>query len=194
MNRLLEETLRHYISYNHKNWPALLPMAEFAINNAWQSTVQSSPFYLMHGQHPRVPGALAAGTPISDARTFVARMQGIIVAARSYMSKAHDRMRSHFSGTPVAYTVGQLALLSRKNLPPIAGLSEKLGRKYEGPFTITRIIAKGNQVVAVELDLPAAWGIHPVFSVSLIKPFHPRPMPASASALPTQLVQHLSRP
>jgi transposase InsO family protein len=193
MNRLLEETLRHYISQNQKDWPSLLPMAEFAINNAWSSTVQASPFYLMHGQHPRVPGALLGDTQQAPSRalSFTASMRDAILSAQRCMSKAHDRMRSRFTGKPIAYAVGQLVLLSRKNLKVDKGLSDKLSRKFEGPFPISRIIEKGGQVVAVELQLPRDYLIHPVVGVSLIKPFHER---ATPPALTTPLVQHLARP
>jgi hypothetical protein len=194
MNRLLEETLRHYVSQNHKNWVSLLPMAEFAINNAWQSTVQASPFYLMHGRHPLVPGAFLGQDPPapSDSRSFVTQMRDAIVAAQKCMAKAHDRMRSRYTSTPIAYKVGQLVLLSRKNLAPIKGLSEKLGRKWEGPFPITRTIEKGSQVVAVELQLPPSWRIHPVIGVSLIKPFFTRAAQSAPTIQP--VVQHLTRP
>jgi hypothetical protein len=192
MNRLLEETLRHYVSLNHRNWVSLLPMAEFAINNAWQSTVQSSPFYLMHEQHPLVPGAFLGDTQPtpSEARTFVTQMRDAIMSAQRCMSKAQDRMRSRYTGTPVAYKVGQLVLLTRKDLKPLPGLSAKLGSKWEGPFPIIRTIEKGSQVVAAELQLPPSWDIHPVVSVSRIKPYHAR----APLSLTTPVVQHLSRP
>jgi transposase InsO family protein len=34
VNRILEDTLRHFTNAEHTNWDALLPMVEFAINNA----------------------------------------------------------------------------------------------------------------------------------------------------------------
>ena len=43
-NRVLEEMLRHYVSPTHDDWDEHLDMAEFAINDAWQESVQETPF------------------------------------------------------------------------------------------------------------------------------------------------------
>ena len=40
--------------------------------------------------------------------------------------------------------------------------------KWIGPFTVSKLVG----IVAVKLDLPHPWTIHPVFHVSLIKPYH----------------------
>ncbi len=32
-----------------------LPVAEFAVNNAWHDTIQNTPFFLNYGQHPLTP-------------------------------------------------------------------------------------------------------------------------------------------
>jgi hypothetical protein len=174
MNRLLEDTLRHYVNDHQSNWVTLLPMAEFAINNAHSSAIQSSPFYLNTGQHPHVPGALVADAAPSTASSFVSLMHSALTSAKKAMAKAHDRMRSRYTGTPLHYTIGQLVLLSTKNLPVAANLSAKLLPHWDGPFEVLRCIDKGTATVAVELQVPAAWKVHPVFSTSLIKPYYPR--------------------
>jgi len=51
-NRALEEMLRHYVSPTHDDRDEHLDMAEFAINDAWQESVQGTPFMLIYGQHP----------------------------------------------------------------------------------------------------------------------------------------------
>ena len=55
MNRVLEETLRHYVNDNMNNWDKLLPAAEFAINNSYQQSIGTTPFYLTYGYHPSMP-------------------------------------------------------------------------------------------------------------------------------------------
>ena len=55
MNKVLEDMIRHYISPQQDNWDELLPMAEFAINNAYQESTGDTPFYLNFGKHPRLP-------------------------------------------------------------------------------------------------------------------------------------------
>ena len=51
----VEDMLRHFVSPTMTNWDELLVHAQFEINNAWQESVQNTPFYLNHGRHPRTP-------------------------------------------------------------------------------------------------------------------------------------------
>ena len=55
MNRVLEETIRHYVTPEMDNWDALLPPAEFAVNNSYSQTLGTIPFFLNYGYHPTVP-------------------------------------------------------------------------------------------------------------------------------------------
>ncbi|KAJ9526886.1 hypothetical protein QJQ45_017744 [Haematococcus lacustris] len=54
VNRVIEEMLRHFIRPDQRDWAEYLPLVEFAINNAWQESVRSTPFYLNYGYHPRL--------------------------------------------------------------------------------------------------------------------------------------------
>ena len=49
--------------------------------------------------------------------------------------------------------------------------TRKLAPKYVGPYTISAVIS----TTAYKLDLPTTMRIHPVFHVSLLKPYHPSP-------------------
>jgi hypothetical protein len=64
------------------------------------------------------------------------------------------------------WTTGQLVWLKGKNLPLPYGTA-KLAPRRHGLFKITRIISP----VAVQLELPVQWNIHPVFHTSLITPY-----------------------
>ena len=55
MNRILEDYLRHFVAPNQADFDECLVHAEFAINAAYQESVQASPFYLNYGQHPWTP-------------------------------------------------------------------------------------------------------------------------------------------
>jgi hypothetical protein len=68
------------------------------------------------------------------------------------------------------WTIGQLVWLEGKNLPLPYGMA-KLAPRHHGPFKITKIISP----VAVQLELPAQWSIHPVFHNSLLTPYTETP-------------------
>jgi len=70
--------------------------------------------------------------------------------------------------------VGEFVLLSTKNLRYSRGLARKFLPRFVGPFEIVRTIDKGDETVAAHLFLPPEWNsrIHPVFHVSLLRPYH----------------------
>ena len=54
MNQTLEQYLRVYCNYQQNNWSDLLPIAEFAYNNAPNATTGISPFFANKGYHPNI--------------------------------------------------------------------------------------------------------------------------------------------
>jgi hypothetical protein len=54
-NGVLEEMLPHFVNPLQINWDSLLPVAVFAINNAWQESIGNTPIFLNYGQHPQTP-------------------------------------------------------------------------------------------------------------------------------------------
>jgi len=83
------------------------------------------------------------------------------------------------------FKIGDQVMLRTKNIRTLRP-SRKLDRRQEGPFTI--IDAWGKQ--AYKLSLPPQFkGIHPVFHVPLLEPFHardgqPAPPPAPPGPIP----------
>ena len=55
MNRTLEEMLRAFVSPRCDDWDTFLPCCEFAMNNAWNESIRTTPFFLNYGRHPRSP-------------------------------------------------------------------------------------------------------------------------------------------
>ena len=58
MNQTLEQYLRVYCNYQQDNWSDLLPIAEFAYNNALNATMGISPFFANKGYHPSISAHL----------------------------------------------------------------------------------------------------------------------------------------
>ena len=50
----LEQYIRVYCNYQQDNWFGLLPLVEFAYNNALSATTTVTPFYSNKGYHPNL--------------------------------------------------------------------------------------------------------------------------------------------
>ncbi|KAL6124890.1 hypothetical protein ACLB2K_077398 [Fragaria x ananassa] len=81
------------------------------------------------------------------------------------MKKWADKKRRH-----VEFKEGDLVLvkLLSQQFKSFRKVHKGLVRKYEGPFEVIKRIDK----VSYKLHLPPKLKIHPVFYVSMLKPFH----------------------
>jgi hypothetical protein len=160
--------LRHYVNPTQDNWDECLDAAEFAINNAFQESIRTTPFFLNYGQNPLTPVMLEAqGQDVPEARRFVGQMQEHLQMAKAAMSAAQSRQKTYYDQKrrEVSFEVGQQVLLSTKNIRLKSPGAQKLLPKFIGPFEIE---AKVGQV-AYKLSLPSSYRVHPVFHVALLK-------------------------
>jgi hypothetical protein len=171
VNRVIEEVLRSYIRPDMRDWDVKLPAVEFAINNSWHEAIRNTPFNLNYGQHPNTPHTVdLPRIKVPAAHEYASGLERAVQQARSCLREAQARMEADANRKRrgIEYSVGQLVLLSTKNLYE-KGTCRKLQPRYMGPFTITRLCGD----VAVELNLPPEWTrVHNVFHVSLLKPYH----------------------
>ena len=75
MNQTLEQYLQVYCNYQEDNWSDLLPIAEFAYNNAPNATTGISPFFANKGYHPSITAHLDRDLVSSTARHFVTDLE-----------------------------------------------------------------------------------------------------------------------
>ena len=66
-NQVLEQYLQVYTNYQQDDWSELLPLAEFAYNNATNATTGVSPFFTNKGYHPQLTLDLQATTTSLEA-------------------------------------------------------------------------------------------------------------------------------
>ncbi|KAE9117942.1 hypothetical protein PF010_g8413 [Phytophthora fragariae] len=62
VNRVLEDVLRSFAT-SFASWSSLLPLAEFALNNAEHASTGLTPFFANNAHQPRVPALIAVGHP-----------------------------------------------------------------------------------------------------------------------------------
>jgi hypothetical protein len=176
-NKVVQQTLRHYVSPLCDDWDDHLACVEFAINNSWNESIQNTPFFVNYGQHPLTP-VLADGERGSPptAQAFTEAWQAAVAKARRCMQAAQQRQQRYANKhlREVQYKVGDSVLLSTKNLQLKTGVpSRKLLPRFIGPFTVKDLVSDGGQgTSAVELALPHTMRrLHPWFHVSLLKPY-----------------------
>jgi transposase InsO family protein len=170
-NRVLESMLRNFVNAEQDDWDRALPMAEFAMNNSWNETVQETPFFLNYGQHPNTMASILVGSNVPRAAGFVQAIQRQIKSAKQLMQSAQQRQKSYADRKrrELEFAVGDEVLLSTKNLRLKTPGCRKLMPLWVGPFAVLEKVG----AVAYRLELPEALTVHPVFHVSLLKPFHP---------------------
>src|SRR4051812_49105804 len=169
-NRTLEQILRNYVSYKQDNWDQCLTMAEFAYNNAQQSSTKLSPFFLNHEQHLKTPATLHQSTPVAAVEDFTLQMKNLLQVAQDNIHQAQATQAKYANQHRRAETfeVGDTVLVSSDhiNLP---SQSQRPTRKFQahflGPYKVTEIISE----TAYKIDLPGTLKIHPVFHVSKLR-------------------------
>ncbi|KAE8205032.1 hypothetical protein CF327_g7674, partial [Tilletia walkeri] len=178
-NRTLEHILRPYCSYRQDNWDELLPMAEFAVNNAPSATTGVSPFQAKYGRHPRTPSTLGISVPAPASVTLAEDLHALHQEMHDRIVKAQAHQKDHADKRrmDLEFNIGDLVLLSTEHIKTTRP-SKKLDFRRAGPFKILSKVGK----VSYKLDLPSSMsGLHPVFHISLLEPYHD---PASGSSLP----------
>lgn len=142
-NKTLADMLSMYVSVEQKNWDSILPFVTFAYNSAKQETTGFSPFFLLYGRNVETP--LDVIFPIDQTEAsdnYVKRILTNAEEARQLAQlhilrgQAKDKNRYDARHRHVIYKPGDHVWV----FTPVrkVGLSEKLLRRYFGPYRVTR--------------------------------------------------------
>jgi len=171
-NQTLEQYLHIYCNYQQDNWSKLLPLAEFAYNNAPSATTGVSPFFANKGYHLNLSVYPERDIVSSHAYDFVLNLdelqdmlkEEIAKAQRQYQPSADLHRRQ-----PPDFQVGQ-SVFVRSQYFQMTRPSKKLSEKYLRPYEIIAQPSPQSFTLCLPDTMRAA---HSVFHVSMLKPATP---------------------
>ena len=166
-NSTMEAYLRAFVNYEQDDWARLLPMAEFAYNNAKNASTGHTPFELNCGYHPRVSYEedIDPRSRSKSANELAAELKDLMAICKENLQHAQEwQTKAHNKGTkPRSYAPGDKVWLNSKYIK--TKRNRKLEAKFFGPFRVLQPMGKQ----AYKLELPKRWRIHDVFHVSLLE-------------------------
>lgn len=169
VNQSLEQILRMFTTRRQDDWADLLPIAEFAYNNALHSATGYSPFYATYAYHPTMSFTKPTTSTVPAAEDRICLLQQVHEEVKSMIKLAGEQAKRnydrHVTQQPT-YNIGDYVLLRSEHIATTLP-SQKLGPKYLGPFPI---VAKISDLV-YRLKLPHTLHIHNVFHVAVLEPY-----------------------
>ena len=97
MNKTVEIMLRHYVNDRQDDWDLLLPAAEFAVNNGFQESIQTTPFFLNYGYHPTMPADIGISANHA-ANAFLREKQQLMQSTGKYLRFAQQKFEQERIG------------------------------------------------------------------------------------------------
>ena len=170
VNQVLEQYLRCSINHLQDNWVELLPLAEFAYNNAEHSSTKQSPFFTNYAQHPRLDFQPHKQVTNPAAETFTQTIEKTKKLAEEELRRSMETNKKYADEKRTKgpdLKIGDYVWLSKKNIKTTRP-SDKLDFRKLGPF---KVIGQINPVT-YRLQLPNTIKIHNVFHVSLLEPYN----------------------
>ncbi|KAK3019826.1 hypothetical protein RJ639_005128 [Escallonia herrerae] len=145
-------------------------------NSRKSSSTGKSAFEIVNGQKPLLPHTVNVPNAGKSPRaiSFSEEWRQNIDLAHSYLEKAARRMKKHADKNRRSQEFNVDDKVMVKLLPQdrkfLRGRDSRLLQKYEGLLTIVKKIGK----MAYKVDPPHWWSrrLHPVFHVSMLKPFY----------------------
>ena len=166
-NSTMEAYLRAFVNFEQNDWARLLPMAEFAYNNAKNASTGHTFFELNCRYYPRVfyKEDLDPRSKSKTAEELSFELRNLMAVCQQNLHHAQElQKRAHDKGVkPRSYAPGDKVWLSSKHLRTKRNC--KLEAKFLGPFRVLYPVGKQ----AYKLELPKKWRIHDVFHVSLLE-------------------------
>ncbi|WKA04339.1 hypothetical protein VitviT2T_022388 [Vitis vinifera] len=175
--QILEDMLRACVLDFGGNWADYLPLAEFAYNNSYQSSIGMAPYEALYGRPCRSPLCwIEMGESRLLGPEIVQETTEKIQLIKEKLKTAQDRQKSYADKRrrPLEFEEGDWVFVkvsSRRGIFRF-GKKGKLAPRFVGPFQIDKRVGP----VAYKLILPQQLSlVHDVFHVSMLRKCTPDP-------------------
>ncbi|WMV22932.1 hypothetical protein MTR67_016317 [Solanum verrucosum] len=173
--QVLEDMLRACVIDFGTRWDQHLPLAEFAYNNSYHSSIRMAPFEALYGRRCRSPIGWFDSAEVDSLGTDILRedMERVRVI-QSRLLTAQSRQKSYADRRvrPLEFMVGDRVWLRVSPMKGVMrfGKKGKLSPRFIGPYEILERMGD----VAYKLALPPSLTVvHPVFHVSMLRKYVP---------------------
>ncbi|KAJ9699024.1 hypothetical protein PVL29_007877 [Vitis rotundifolia] len=175
--QILEDMLRACVLEFGGNWADYLPLAEFAYNNSYQSSIGMAPYEALYGRPCRSPLCwIEMGESRLLGPEIVQETTEKMQLIKEKLKIAQDRQKSYADKRrrPLEFEEGDWVFVkvsSRRGIFRF-GKKGKLAPRFVGPFQIDKRVGP----VAYKLILPQQLSlVHDVFHVSMLRKCTPDP-------------------
>lgn len=142
LNQTLVKIMSHYVNEDQRDWDRWVPFATFAYNTAVHEGTGESPYYLLYGRDPVIPGVVFEepmghyGTLDDYRAELTQRLQRAHKVASSTLRSAAESRKNRlipFREDP-KFNVGERVYIRVSAVT--RGLTKKLAPKWVGPYRI----------------------------------------------------------
>ncbi|OXA48854.1 Transposon Tf2-8 polyprotein [Folsomia candida] len=157
MSMFERKFLQKHMHKHNQEWGYYLPSVIFAINKAINESTKLSPYFLLMGRHPRLPGELGLSLP-NFPDTYLDDLNRAREAVRNQLLLAQESSRASFEKRHKIQTFnpGDFVMLFYPNLHK--DQSKKLSPQFRGPYRILEKKTDQNYRIA-QLEPPFATDI-----------------------------------
>jgi len=142
VNQEVKQFLKLFMNQHQYDWDEWLSIAKFAYNDWVHTSMQSSPFMLDTGQHPRLNVELLRESRLETLNDFTSRMEKATDEACLALTWAANNMAgfydTHHREAPL-YEVRDKVWLNGQNIT-MTWLTKKLDYKWLGPYPTEKVI------------------------------------------------------
>ncbi|KAA3471968.1 DNA/RNA polymerases superfamily protein [Gossypium australe] len=159
------------------SWENFLPLAEFAYNNSYQSSIQIAPYEVLYGRRCRTP---TCWTELGERQLLgpevISETEEKVKVIRARLKEASDRQKSYanLKRKDIEFVVGDQVFLKVSPWKKIFrfGRKGKLSPRFIGPYCVLKRVGS----VVYQLELPPELSqIHSVFHVSMLRRYRSDP-------------------